>query len=357
MKPAFLFALFMFGHLTFADLGREGHGGITVFCDGQMPVTLDYFNASLPTVNGPRPDLLAVDGLSEDQTIELLKSKLTQLGFDDFKRQVEEGLKAVGPIDTWIASNLKDMEDSNEPYHLPPGCRPRTAAIRQNFGVMYGDPEVIAALSPAQRGLLRWHEAVYWHVNFVRIETRNESSEGVRVFMREFLKRNSAYQDLAKEIFRIHGNHTSWLDFIPYDGVVLEAHRWTMYYTEAEMHIDRNYKLHLSIDVPNRKIRLTWYYKGKPVDSTKDYALAHKDLINCKDSEGLYCDIDPANVPYPDKACIIKPKIRFSYDKSVYLEFRGYSKQNQSCPIANYYNVQLQLFHGTPEWQTPDGQF
>jgi len=360
MKQVLLLSLLVLSHFAFAVDGREGHGGITVFCNGQPPVLLDYFNASLPTIDGPRPDLLPIEGLSEEETIALFNAKLDKLGFNDFRLQIEEALKKVGPINTWIASDLKQMDDSNQPYNLPPGCEPRTAAIRQKYNIMYGDPTVIKALSPAQRGVLRWHEAVYWKVNNGSWGNPDESSEGVRVFMREFLKSVSTKENLANEIRRVYGDPFTWLDLMPLNGVLLEPINWSEgERTDAQLNIDHNYRLHVSIDFTNHRLRLNWYSGNKPVDSSINYSIAHKDLYDCRfeghDHMELHCSVDRTTAPFPfgkESDTAVTMFFYFTSDKSMDLYFVPNSVPGYTCEYGNLKYAQFtSFFHGTSIWR------
>lgn len=166
-----------------ADLeltGQEGRGGRAVYCDGKPPVMLDYFHATLGTIGSPPPTLLDISRMSAKEVVDVFEERLT--GFSAAKAYLD-ALTQNGPMTDWIAADLRDIDDSNEPYFLPRGCRFKQAAIRQD-SVVYGDPTVINELSPAQQGMLLVHEALYR----MAADQGFQTSEKVRNLVRAMLK-------------------------------------------------------------------------------------------------------------------------------------------------------------------------
>jgi|GEM_PF-5807386 len=181
--------------------GSYGGGGNVVICKGQPAVVLDYYHAKLPTL-GKAAEILNINDLSEAETIRVVSERIGK--FLRFRAQVRDALEDIGEIDTWIATDLKQVDDSAEPYLLPKDCRRLTAAFRQNPADMYVDPIVIAQLSPAQKGLLRLHEAFYLISSTSRVNAR--TSIGVRNLMRELLKLNPDPTALRKRIDELGGD-------------------------------------------------------------------------------------------------------------------------------------------------------
>jgi hypothetical protein len=165
-----LLILVLQGAAAYAGVGA--HGGNVVVCPGRDPVTLDYYNAALPTAAGP-VSVVDVSHMSEDQAFQFVRSR-----FDGtpFQETFDYAAKYLGPVSSWIAADLKSVNDSNEPYVLPPNCVRKTAAIRQE-NTMYLDPTISSTLSPGQIGLLHAHEVLYYISNL-------DSSAAVRDLFR-----------------------------------------------------------------------------------------------------------------------------------------------------------------------------
>ena len=171
-----------------------GHGGNSVICGSNAPVVLDYYNATLGTLGGAVPDLLDLQGLSADQTIELIRKQLAyRFSFLD---ALDQALANIGPMANWISTDLIQVDDSDEPYYLPTGCVRKTAAIRQDPFQMYGDPSVINAMVPAQQGLLMLHEAFY----LIAASNGATTSTSVRNLMRALLVKNPVSSALESAI-------------------------------------------------------------------------------------------------------------------------------------------------------------
>lgn len=185
-----------------SQAGRESHGGNVVICKGAPAVILDYYHATLPTLGNQPPQLIDITGRSSEQAIEAVMNRLDSLGFFTFKKQILTALEQIGPMKNWISADLKQVDDSNEPYFLPAGCERRTAAIRQSGVVMYGDPAIINLLSPAQQGLLMLHEALY----LIASNSKQETSENVRTFMRVVLNLASVPEDVMRAISELGGS-------------------------------------------------------------------------------------------------------------------------------------------------------
>jgi len=181
------------------DEEKTGNGGNIIRCSGQLPVVLDFYNATIPTLGAPAPTLVDISQYTSDQVVDFFKFRFTS--FPYFQHQFEDALKAVGPMDTWLSANLKNTKDANETYHLPQGCSQEQAAVRQGT-VMYGDPDIINSLVPAQKGLLLVHEALYYIGDTV---LGLRTSEKIRSVVRETLKDNSSAVALRAAIYKIGG--------------------------------------------------------------------------------------------------------------------------------------------------------
>ena len=197
-----------------AQGGSYGGGGNVVLCEGQPAEVLDYYNAKLPTLadfkNGKTRQLIDLSKMDEEETVKMIYEKLGP--FLTFRGQLKNALKRIGPMQNWIAADLKQVDDSAEPYMLPKTCSRATAAFRQNpvnHGIdpvtMYVDPSIEALLSPSQKGILRLHEAFYLISSLPSIWPRHTSTE-VRHLMRELLKKESDVQALKRFIGEIGGN-------------------------------------------------------------------------------------------------------------------------------------------------------
>jgi hypothetical protein len=188
---------------TFAG-GASTGGGNVVICSGKEAMALDFYHASLPTVGGSIPDLVDLSGLSSDETIGVIKKQIGPRYI--FVDQVETALRSIGPMETWIAADLKQLDDSGEPYYLPRDCERKTAAARQTPLVMYGDPKILDQLSSAQKGVLMMHEALY----LIASRVEQSTSTGVRNLMRELLLKKPQSKILNSRISDIGGDNTTF---------------------------------------------------------------------------------------------------------------------------------------------------
>jgi len=192
---------------SFAHAGNEGHGGNVVVCDANGPVgpfVLDYYDATLKSLDGTAPDLIDISSFTTQQVIDLARKKLqSRLAF--LQNQFEPALSGIGPIGKWKSANLKQMDDSAEPYVLPAGCR-KTAANRQDPYVMFGDPNVIGTLSEAQKGVLVLHEVFY----AIAAGHGQQNSSKVRPLIKAILEKNP--KDLGGAIGGIGGDPTDFQD-------------------------------------------------------------------------------------------------------------------------------------------------
>ena len=203
IKLGFFLGALLLAPISFA--GNEGHGGNAVMCAGQAPVVLDYYNATLPTVGGVGdPPLIDISKMTEDQVVDLFKQRLNI--FPSFDIQFAQALEIVGPISSWISANLKTASDANDPYYLPANCTLQQAAIRQGI-TMFGDPTVINSLSPAQQGVLRVHEALYY-IGDTTIGLN--TSENIRAVIRDNLETKNSIEKIRTDLYRIGGEVTPW---------------------------------------------------------------------------------------------------------------------------------------------------
>jgi len=175
--------------------GEVSHGGLVVSCEGKPAVTLDYYNADLPSIGGGA-SLVDLSRLTEDQVVQWVRERLIHSTLGPLSvTQFDEALAAIGPTNSWIAADLKSIDDAKEPYLLPTGCVKMTGAIRQDSTV-YGDPVTLALLDPTQKGLLRAHEALYYASN-------QDNSLSVREFFRVALMKRPNPAQLQKKILNM----------------------------------------------------------------------------------------------------------------------------------------------------------
>ncbi len=172
------------GPYSEAQAGGESHGGNVVFCPGKQDVILDYYHAALPNGEGT-PQLEDVGGMNEEQILALILEKLD--GRWQTKAKIADAWKRIGPVKEWILADLKQLNDSNEPYFLSSGCTKKTGAARQGE-VVYRDPVTTANLNSGQLGILRAHETVY----LLATESGLKTSENVLSFFREVLRKGPA---------------------------------------------------------------------------------------------------------------------------------------------------------------------
>ena len=136
-------------------------------------MVLDYYSATLQTLSGTPNDHVDISKMSRDQVVDFFRSRVAKTAMiQDF----EYALKKIGPFESWKLTNLSNIDDSNEPFLMPPNCRKVVLAIRQGQTV-YLDQSYARALSPAQQGVLLTHEALFYIAETV---AKQETSEHVR---------------------------------------------------------------------------------------------------------------------------------------------------------------------------------
>jgi len=195
MKAIVLLAIVL--SLT-AKAGNETHGGDLVECAGKPPVVLDHFHATLKQFGETTSQTTEIAGMSRGEVISVFREKLKPYVF---ATRFEEGLRQVGDLNDWIEADLKDVDDSDEPYHLPPGCERRQGAVRQG-NEMYVDPTYVRKLSPAQEGMLVVHEAIYWAATTF---AKQKTSVHVRELVRNVLRLDTTEAKMIRAIHALGG--------------------------------------------------------------------------------------------------------------------------------------------------------
>jgi hypothetical protein len=206
-KILLLVSLLMLAHINAFAGGAESHGGQVVICPGKEPVMLDYYQATLPTQAEGKPDLVDISKMSSDDVLSLFKSRIENAG--QLWGEYDNALEVLGPIDTWLEGNLQFVSDSDPAYTLPQNCTLQQVAVRQD-STMYVDPTVLQQLSPAQQGILRAHEALYYVASQVNGRT---SSIEVRMVIRNLLMKNIDIVALSKTVHEMGSNLFWWEDF------------------------------------------------------------------------------------------------------------------------------------------------
>lgn len=181
--------------LTFSAYAQDkaGNGGDVVYCPKEAPVILDYYQATQKRVGNPNPPrLFNVNGNSYNKVLEFIENTLKQYriwsGYSDAKN-------VIGEMDTWIEASLPDTHDSNEVYHLQPGCYKRRAATRQDE-TMYGNGLVIADLNEGQKALLVAHERLYYLAG-------TKTSEHVRELLSAILNLDTNENNLRRAMAKL----------------------------------------------------------------------------------------------------------------------------------------------------------
>lgn len=139
-----------------------------------------------------------ISKLSRDQVVAMFAARLSPYVF---ATRFAEGLKHVGDLGDWIEADLKDVEDSDEPYNLPAGCVRRQGAVRQG-NEMYVDPTYVKDVSPAQEGMLVVHEAVYWIATEI---AKQKNSVHVRELVRNVLRTDTSVGKMVRSIHALGG--------------------------------------------------------------------------------------------------------------------------------------------------------
>jgi hypothetical protein len=208
--PGFLFAISLFGAFsTAAQAGGDvGNGGNTVTCVGEPAVLLDYYQATLPTDREPSgPALIEVQSADPGAVLKTIRKRLGDAS-PLFAYRFEQALGKLGPLDTWLNTNLKDAGDSGEPFPLPKNCMRGQVAIRQQE-TMFKDPVEQSKLSSGQLDLLQAHEALYYLAEQKGFST----SAPVRVLIRQLLDKEFSVESTKKAIRNMRG------ELFPYEAL------------------------------------------------------------------------------------------------------------------------------------------
>lgn len=160
--------------------GNETHGGDIVVCQGKDPVVLDYYHAALKGFGETTPKLVDISGWTREEVIAFFQKQLRKyvIGWE-----LGKALRKFGDMSQWAEADLKDVDDSDEPYFLPKDCERKQGAIRQGNQV-YVDPTFVAKLSSAQQGILVVHEALFYIANLHNVRTSVHVRELIRGVLR-----------------------------------------------------------------------------------------------------------------------------------------------------------------------------
>jgi hypothetical protein len=171
-----------------SSAGVGAHGGNVVLCKDGTSVTLDYYNAALPSINGPA-DIVDITNWSQQEVIDFFRMRLSG---SIFLSLFDEASAFFGPLNSWPLATLIGVNDGGEPYFLPEACARVTAAVRQG-NTIYLDPSVVGKLSEAQKGMLFVHEMLYWL-------SQKDSSISVREAIRILMQKNIIEKDIIKAV-------------------------------------------------------------------------------------------------------------------------------------------------------------
>jgi hypothetical protein len=217
---------------TFSHAAPDSLGGMVVKCDRNSVVTatsLDTHHAGLPLIGTPRPVLLDTDSLSMEQMIDVIKERL-----DHFPAGAAfaEALKEIGPLATWMAAPLDFGRKEALPYRLPDFCKALPAVARID-DVYYADPDVLALVKEAQKGILVAHEALFT----LGAKAGFWNSAKVRAILRALLTKDLVLADLRAALADMK---QKTLPFESLEGktYVNPALEWDYYEFEPEQKAD-----------------------------------------------------------------------------------------------------------------------
>ncbi len=134
----------------------DSYDGNLVICPEAKIVTLNYFDAALPVLDPKGPNVVNMEGMSQQGVIDFA---LRRLEGTLYKVKLESALDSVGPVEDWISADLKDTSQRWYPYDIPSECK-RVQGSARISNVLYIDPVYARDLEPSQLGVLRLHEAV-----------------------------------------------------------------------------------------------------------------------------------------------------------------------------------------------------
>ncbi len=194
------FLILLVGLATSGELWagqRVGNGGSVVACARREPVVLDFYEASLPRLGSSiSPPLIALPSTSDEVSVaHFLVARLARFrplnsSLLKLSRSLALAEAAVGSPSSWTAVPLPPYRDSGEPYELFPGCVRLQAVIRTETGV-FADPAVWKRLNVSQKGILLFHEWVYW----IAAGTGHSDSQEVRQVVRAALSETSGTKE------------------------------------------------------------------------------------------------------------------------------------------------------------------
>ncbi|HUP57394.1 MAG TPA: hypothetical protein VM598_08080 [Bdellovibrionota bacterium] len=197
-------AALLAANLAWGQGNGSGHGGNLVLCANKPAVILDYYHATLPSFGTPNPRVLDISRMSNRQVVDAFRERLKGTAL---LRKFDRAIEILKPIDHWIVKELKDVGDSNEPYALPADCSRVQVAMREG-DTMYVDPRQGPLLSPAQRGMLEVHEALYY-------VSGHRTSEKVRNLIRALMVLDTPAADVERAVREIGSPFHLFEDIFP----------------------------------------------------------------------------------------------------------------------------------------------
>ena len=169
-------------HFNMAIAGQEvGNGGFVIECKNKPLMVLDYYEATLPTLNGT-PTLLSLREDNLEHSKSIIYSRLSHLS--TFYGQILGTYESVLNTDNWIMADLDlGKDDTNLPYK---DCIKKSRVARRQGKTVYVQKGLVSKLGKGQQFVLALHEFLY-------ASSQKTTSEKTRHVIRELLKSEEEY--------------------------------------------------------------------------------------------------------------------------------------------------------------------
>lgn len=166
-------SLFVFSS---AFAGNEGGGGYVIYCDDRPVQVLDYYEATLPGLNGV-PNLLSLNPSELEFTKQQILRRFSYI--PDYMQTILTNHRDVLNTENWIIADLDIFQDDTNVAYK--GCSKMVRAAHRQNGTVYLQTEIAPSLGEEQMYILSLHEWLY-------ASSRKNTSESVRHVIRELLK-------------------------------------------------------------------------------------------------------------------------------------------------------------------------
>lgn len=184
--------------LNMAFAGQEaGNGGFVIECKNKPLMVLDYFEASLPTLDGT-PTLLPLGENDLENSKTMIYTRLGNV--NTFFGQILGTYESILNTNNWIITDLDlGEDDTNLPYKE---CIKKSRVAHRQGKTVYVQKDLVSKLDKGQQFVLALHEFLY-------ASSQKSTSEKTRHVIRELLKSEEEF-DQSRFTLQIQELFSHW---------------------------------------------------------------------------------------------------------------------------------------------------